>query len=265
MAEADLRDLRSSGVDDDTTTSSSPGLLPGSVRIATVDNYQGEEADVVVASLVRSNLSGSVGFLCEPERINVLVSRARHGMVLIGNADCLRNASHPEARLHWRRLLDKLQHDGCMYTGLPAICQQHSRPILPHLSTPQSFLQQAPDGGCCLPCNAVLRCGHLCPRRCHAYDREHVAVRCEELVQDRCEEGHLVLRRCCDEHAVCGTCVRIGRLREEERRHMDQLVGVAAIGGVGPYTSHASLLRLPATGKRAMGTGTAWVLGKCLG
>lgn len=47
---------------------------------AQVDNYQGEEADVVIASLVRSNKDRSVGFLREPERINVLLSRARHGV-----------------------------------------------------------------------------------------------------------------------------------------------------------------------------------------
>jgi superfamily I DNA and/or RNA helicase len=50
---------------------------------------QGEESDVVIASLVRSNDSGSVGFLKEPERINVLLSRARHGLVLIGNSNTL--------------------------------------------------------------------------------------------------------------------------------------------------------------------------------
>ncbi|KAL6759021.1 P-loop containing nucleoside triphosphate hydrolase protein, partial [Haematococcus lacustris] len=54
----------------------------GGVRVATIDNYQGEELDIVVASLVRSNSAGKVGFLKEPERINVLLSRARHGMIL---------------------------------------------------------------------------------------------------------------------------------------------------------------------------------------
>ncbi|KAL6759018.1 P-loop containing nucleoside triphosphate hydrolase protein, partial [Haematococcus lacustris] len=77
----------------------------GGVRLATIDNYQGEESDIVVASLVRSNSAGKVGFLKEPERINVLLSRARHGMILIGNADTLRNASSSAAKSHWGRVL----------------------------------------------------------------------------------------------------------------------------------------------------------------
>ena len=56
-----------------------------SVRVATIDNYQGEEADIVIASLVRSNPEHVIGFLKEPERINVLLSRARVCEIIIGN------------------------------------------------------------------------------------------------------------------------------------------------------------------------------------
>ena len=41
------------------------------IRVATIDNYQGEEAKIVLISLVRSNASGNIGFLKEPERVNV--------------------------------------------------------------------------------------------------------------------------------------------------------------------------------------------------
>ncbi|CAD6574519.1 MAG: hypothetical protein ASARMPRED_006796 [Alectoria sarmentosa] len=57
------------------------------LRIATVDNFQGEEAKVVIVSLVRSNKERKVGFLKTTNRINVLLSRAQHGMYLIGNTD----------------------------------------------------------------------------------------------------------------------------------------------------------------------------------
>ncbi|KAF2670316.1 P-loop containing nucleoside triphosphate hydrolase protein [Microthyrium microscopicum] len=56
------------------------------IRVATVDNFQGEEADVIVISLVRSNAQRNCGFLRTSNRINVLLSRARHGCYLIGNA-----------------------------------------------------------------------------------------------------------------------------------------------------------------------------------
>ena len=61
------------------------------LRIATVDNFQGEEAKIVIVSLVRSNGDGRVGFLRTTNRINVLLSRAQHGMYLLGNADTYSN------------------------------------------------------------------------------------------------------------------------------------------------------------------------------
>ncbi|KAK3175589.1 hypothetical protein K4F52_010140, partial [Lecanicillium sp. MT-2017a] len=61
------------------------------LRVATVDNFQGEEAKVVIASLVRSNQTRKVGFLRTTNRINVLLSRAQHGMYLIGNTETYMN------------------------------------------------------------------------------------------------------------------------------------------------------------------------------
>ncbi|KAF5005762.1 hypothetical protein FDECE_7804, partial [Fusarium decemcellulare] len=61
--------------------------LQDAVRVATVDNFQGEEAKVVIVSLVRSNPDGNVGFLGTENRINVLLSRAQHGIYLVGNSE----------------------------------------------------------------------------------------------------------------------------------------------------------------------------------
>jgi hypothetical protein len=184
----------------------------------------GEEADVVIASLVRSNSKGSVGFMREPERINVLLSRARHGCIIIGNSATLRNASSPDARKHWGVVLDKLEAGGHMFSGLPAVCQQHSKPILPHLDCLEAFRQHAPDGGCSLPCSAKLPCGHACPLRCHAFDPKHTSVRCDELVHASCERGHMTVRRCCDQEAVCETCLEIRRVQQSAKRKLEQLV-----------------------------------------
>lgn len=60
------------------------------LRVATIDNFQGEEAKVVIISLVRSSMiimMLSVGFLKSTSRINVLLSRAEHGMYMISNAN----------------------------------------------------------------------------------------------------------------------------------------------------------------------------------
>ncbi|KAK2755769.1 hypothetical protein FQN54_005919 [Arachnomyces sp. PD_36] len=65
--------------------------LRNALRLATVDNFQGEEAAVVIISLVRCNKKNNCGFLRTSNRINVLLSRAKHGMYIIGNA---RTSSH---------------------------------------------------------------------------------------------------------------------------------------------------------------------------
>ncbi|MBX3500033.1 MAG: AAA family ATPase [Alphaproteobacteria bacterium] len=57
---------------------------------ATVDEFQGSEADIVVVSLVRNNplvARKSLGFLREPNRMNVLLSRARHKLIIVGSWD----------------------------------------------------------------------------------------------------------------------------------------------------------------------------------
>lgn len=55
------------------------------VKTATIDSYQGQEADICIVSLTRSNQRGDVGFLGSSERLNVAISRARDGLVIVGN------------------------------------------------------------------------------------------------------------------------------------------------------------------------------------
>jgi hypothetical protein len=95
------------------------------IRLATIDNYQGEEADVVLISLVRNNDKGQIGFLADPERVNVLLSRARYGMILLGNAQTLRKGSNKPGRRTWQILLDMLYKGGHVFPGLPTYCQRH--------------------------------------------------------------------------------------------------------------------------------------------
>lgn len=63
----------------------------------TVDSFQGNEADAVVVSLVRNNSHGSVkralGFLSNPRRMNVLLSRARWRLVIVGSLAFMRSAA----------------------------------------------------------------------------------------------------------------------------------------------------------------------------
>ena len=64
-----------------------------SVRISVVDNFQGEENDIIILSLVRSNDSESIGFLRIENRICVALSRAKQGFYVIGNMENLQGKS----------------------------------------------------------------------------------------------------------------------------------------------------------------------------
>ncbi|KAJ1435568.1 AAA domain-containing protein, partial [Ochromonadaceae sp. CCMP2298] len=59
------------------------------LRICSVDQSQGSEADVVILSCVRSNPERRSGFVTNPNRLNVAVSRARERLVVVGDANTL--------------------------------------------------------------------------------------------------------------------------------------------------------------------------------
>lgn len=57
--------------------------------INTIDSFQGQEKDLILISTVRSNDRKQIGFLMDERRINVSITRAKFGMVIIGNGDTL--------------------------------------------------------------------------------------------------------------------------------------------------------------------------------
>jgi superfamily I DNA and/or RNA helicase len=64
--------------------------LRDQIRLSTMDNFQGEEAAVVIVSTVRCNTAGRCGFLKEDNGVNVMPSRAKHGMMVFGSARTVR-------------------------------------------------------------------------------------------------------------------------------------------------------------------------------
>ena len=83
------------------------GMSQGpNLRICTVDKSQGGQADVVILSTVRSNSSGSLGFVTNPNRINVAISRARERVIIVGDPLTLRASHHLHTVWQRSRTLD---------------------------------------------------------------------------------------------------------------------------------------------------------------
>jgi superfamily I DNA and/or RNA helicase len=69
------------------------------ISVNTVDGFQGQERDIIVISLVRSNDDGQIGFLRDLRRMNVAITRARMKLIILG--DCETMTRHPFYRQLW--------------------------------------------------------------------------------------------------------------------------------------------------------------------
>jgi hypothetical protein len=179
--------------------------LSQQVTLRTVDNFQGEEATIIIVSLVRNfSRSGgfdTIGFLKSRNRSNVLLSRAREGMYLIGNAElmALRSQDMWDPVIKILRERDPPQ----VGIGMPIVCNRH--PNYKHIITePEQFEQISPDGGCNQKCDILLPCGHACTYNCHSDDPKHVGVQCRKpctKLQSEC--NHPCPKLCYED---CGRC-----------------------------------------------------------
>ena len=75
------------------------------ISVNTVDGFQGQERDVIILSLVRSNDEGQIGFLRDLRRMNVAITRARMKLIILGSVDTL--TKHP----FYKRLYEYIQEE----------------------------------------------------------------------------------------------------------------------------------------------------------
>jgi superfamily I DNA and/or RNA helicase len=61
-------------------------ILPKEMRISTIDSFQGQEKEIIILSLVRSNDDGDIGFLKDYRRMNVAITRAKEQLFVIGDS-----------------------------------------------------------------------------------------------------------------------------------------------------------------------------------
>ena len=197
-----------------------------SIRVSSIDNYQGEEADYVLVSLVRSNDKGIIGFLKDAPRLTVLLSRAKKGLIVFGNRDTLLK----KGPVSWECVFDLWPHDA-VDSCLHLRCDVHVEEELP-VSTVTDFEKMSPEGGCHRACTIKMSCGHFCPRRCHHDDRKHVeeTKRCPHVCELECSAGHLFSVKChlwraADEtkkDSLCSHCIELKRIENERIKVLQQ-------------------------------------------
>jgi hypothetical protein len=162
--------------------------------------------------------------MSSPERLNVLLSRARNGLIIIGNSETfLKSRSGKET---WSKFFDMIKRLGYFYEGFPVQCELHNN-AKNLLGSPEDFERLSPNGRCTKPwfvpfltvpdfadclnpwshSGATMNCGiHTCPFKCHG-PQDHKDLTCPgEKLQLPC--GHSFSRGCNQPKAPLITCFR---------------------------------------------------------
>ena len=167
-----------------------------------------------------------------PQRLNVLLSRARDILIMIGNIGTF--ASSKKGKEIWRPFIDLLHAGHHLLDGLPVICEQHQQSAL--ICAPQDFATLCPDGGCHLPwyvynpiillivlsANGIsgvkLNCGvHECPYKCHQLS-DHSQMECRKIVQWQCSRKHRSSRACSQIQGICHRCTAEDKAEEKRKK-----------------------------------------------
>ncbi|DBA01642.1 TPA: hypothetical protein N0F65_010293 [Lagenidium giganteum] len=156
--------------------------------VSTVDRFQGDEADLVIVSLVIDGKS-KTPFVKLQNRMIVLLSRARIGMYIIGNAKYFQESSH------WQTVMDALSRPApsdsaqsiANYAGprageaLPLCCPRHR-----HSTSTATTAKQLRLGFCKVVCSERLPCSHGCDTACHWPRPDEHRAKCVRLVSSPC-------------------------------------------------------------------------------
>ncbi len=202
------------------------------VKVTSVDNYQGEENDIILLSLVRSNKNNEIGFLGNFNRVCVAFSRAKIGFYVIGNFDSIvkgeekiknkRKKNKMDEKMFeiWSKIKKKAEELKIIGNELVLYCQNHKKQTI--ISKIVDF-ENCPEGGCQEPCKKRMKCGHVCEKLCHNYNcNEQKCIKpctktyqpcdhpcnklcyedcekCEKIVEKQLPCGHIKKCKCSDD------------------------------------------------------------------
>ena len=184
----------------------------------TIDNYQGDENDFVIISLVRSNSKKRIGFLKLLNRRCVAQSRSRCGLYFIGNFKMFYEDSN------WAPMLLKMLNNELATAAITLVCPRHpgsSKKV-------SSATDTNSEGLCTQACGMRLECDHVCKKpcqpphlhetcdercrslcsKCHSPCKKncrpmHGHAGCDEVIEKQLPCFHKVLALCCDDYILC--------------------------------------------------------------
>ena len=216
------------------------------IRVSSIDNYQGEECDIILLSLVRSNKNNKIGFLNNFNRVCVAFSRAKIGLYIIGNIECIlkgeeqnknndknKNVIDSKMKDVWQKIYDKAKKLNIIGDKL-ILCCQHKTEI--NISELEDFDKLYKENWCKEICNKEMDCGHKCQNICHiGIDCNKFECRqpckriklncslnkhiCRKLCYENCELCEEIVEKKlpCEHKKECKCCMDINLLKCEEK------------------------------------------------
>ncbi|KAK2636002.1 hypothetical protein Ddye_030794 [Dipteronia dyeriana] len=136
-----------------------------SVRVKSVDGFQGSEEDIIIISTVRSNNGGSIGFLSKLQRVNVALTRARHCLWILGNERTLTRSNSV-----WGSLVRDAKYRRCFFNA------DEDKDLARAMAAPRSNVHEDKD----LATRAIVA-----PKRNVAYSKADVEKLCFQLMAER--------------------------------------------------------------------------------
>lgn len=173
---------------------------PAPAAVTTMPTSQSKVYDIVLLSFAGScpPLDGR-----ESKEITLshyyAMSSASTGLFAVGNIEYL-SCRFPL----WKDVRGALEKEDSVGPSLQLRCQSHPNKMM-SVTCARDFVDVS-EGGCDLPCEAKLKCGHTCPRKCHPVDQDHVYSTCGQPCKELLPCDHhctgLCGERCPQECAV---------------------------------------------------------------
>jgi hypothetical protein len=196
------------------------------IRVSTVDRYQGEENEVILLSLVRSNAESAIGHCGVEQRVCVSLSRSRSALYVIGNDKILRQpytAAGRPRNTPWPKLLDLFVDQDSLGTRLALNCAKHEGRT-ETVAAASDFDLVVPFGGCSRVCGEFRKCGHRCPLKCHTFDHDADEVKCRAPCTRSLDCSHPCPLLCHQDcfHADCIVCAEMEEIERRAKLEMDR-------------------------------------------